>query len=135
MGLLEGIKERFKERRDDKKRERVLLDTLRIEAGEHERRIFQEEFRKNALEVAKAKAKKDAANASGLQKMRAMNRLRNLESGKRKEGFLGRLADYTQANMAKREENMKRSEEIKSVAKTINPHKPGIRKPFSGFNG
>ena len=44
-------------------------------------------------------------------------------------GFLGKLSEYTQRNIAKREENMKNTEENKMKAKENIP--TSRRKPFS----
>ena len=80
------------------------------------KRIFEEEFRKNIFEIAKGKAKKEAAEKSGLQKLRAMNRVRNLEKlEKNPTGFLSKLSDYTQRNIAKTEERKQRTAELQKA--------------------
>ncbi len=78
MGILNNFKEGIQSHFDKKKEERQMMDKLRKEAEMQQRILFEEEFKKNALLVAKAKAKKQAASLSGLQKLRAMNRARNL---------------------------------------------------------
>ena len=72
--LFGNIKDKVNEHFDKKKLEREEFERMQREADFQQKNIFQEEFKKNALEVARAKAKKDAAELSGLQKMRAMNR-------------------------------------------------------------
>jgi len=116
------------------------MDRLRLEARMQQQQIFEEEFRKNALEVAKAHAKKQAANLSGLQKLRALNRSKRLtESGQNPSSFLSRLAEYTQKNLAKREENLKRTTELRAVAKKMREEKLAerqlgrINKPSTPF--
>jgi len=124
MGVWDTIKSGFKKHFDKKKEEQEMMDRLRLEARMQQQQIFEEEFKKNALEVAKAKAKKQAANLSGLQKLRALNRARNLtESGQNPSSFLSKLAEYTQKNLAKREENLKRTAELRAMAKQMREQK------------
>ena len=142
--LLENLKERTQQHFDKKKAEKEEMEMLQREVDFKKKQIFQDEFRKNALEVARAQAKKEAAKASGLQKLRATNRLRRLnETNAENPGnYLSKFAEYTQKNLAKREENMKRTEAMRSEGKKIKEESmnkgsinPQIRKPFqpSGF--
>ena len=73
--------------------------------------------------------------------MRAMNRARNLtQSGSDPGSVFSKFSSYTQKNLAKREENLKRTEEMREEGKKIREgrtqHQPQVRKPFSpsGFN-
>ncbi len=116
MGFWDHLKEEWAEKARLRKEEEELVRRLKIEAAVEKTRIFEEEFRKNTFEMAKAKAKKEAAEKSGLQKLRAMNRVRNLEKlEKNPMGFLGKLSDFTQRNIAKTEERKKRTEELRKV--------------------
>jgi len=124
MSIWDTIKSGFKKHFDKKKEEQEMMDRLRLEARMQQQQIFEEEFRKNAFEVSKAKAKKQAANLSGLQKLRAMNRARNLsDTGQNPGSFLSRLGEYTQKNLAKREENIKRTAELREAAKKMREEK------------
>ena len=139
--LLGNLRERFEESRQRKKLEREDIARMQREVDFQKKEIFQEEFKKNALEVARAQAKEEAASKSGIQKMRAQNRLRNLERNNVAPGsFFERFSEYTQKNLAKREENLKRTqdtiEEAKkmkegrlSQGKIIPGTKPFTRKP------
>ncbi len=119
--LLGNLKEKFAESAERKRIEKEDLARMQRETDFERRKIFQEEFKKGALEVAKAHAKKDAAEKSGLQKMRALNRLRNLNSpeANNPSNFFTNFSAYTQRNLAKREENMKRTEELRKEAQKI----------------
>ncbi len=139
-----GLKEKFQESQERKRVEKEEFARMQREADFQRKQIFEEQFRKDSLEVAKARAKKDAANLSGLQKLRATNRLRNLNKADAENptSIFSKLSAYTQRNMAKREENLKRTEEIRKVADEMRKkdihkefHSPGMRKPFqpSGF--
>lgn len=135
MGLFssigETIKEKYTEMQESKKQDKELLHRMRLEAREQERRIFQEEFRQNALEVAKAKAKHEAAKASGLKKLRAMNRLRNLSSKDGgKPSFFQSFSEYTQKNLAKREENLKKTQELREEARRQREQKLAEQRRF-----
>ncbi len=122
MGILDFIKERAGEHFDKKREDREKMDELRKEAEMHRRLMFEEEFRKNSFEVAKAQAFKDAAKASGLQKLRATNRARRLSQqtpDQQPMGFLSKLGEHTKRNLANRESNLERTAEMRSTAKEI----------------
>ncbi len=139
MGFWDNLKEEWAEKSRIRKEEEEMIRRLKIEAAVEKNRIFEEEFRKNTFDIARAKAKKEAAEKSGLQKFRAMNRVRNLEKlEKNPSGFLGKLSEYTQRNIAKREENLKRTAEIKTaleeekIKKMNNSNKPFQRQSYFG---
>ncbi|KKN08453.1 hypothetical protein LCGC14_1056570 [marine sediment metagenome] len=139
MGFWDNLKEEWAEKARIKKEEEEMIRRLKIEAEVEKKRIFEEEFRKNIFKIAQGKAKKEAAEKSGLQKLRAMNRVKNLEIlEKNPSGFLGKLSEYTQRNIAKREENMKRTAEVKKtleeekMKKTNNINKPFQRQSYFG---
>ncbi|KKN09619.1 hypothetical protein LCGC14_1044740 [marine sediment metagenome] len=132
MGFFDFIKEGVSNHFEKRKQDQELVDRIRKETAVQERQIFEEQMRKDALEVAKAKAKKEAAELSGLKKMRAENRLRNLNNPQSREGFLGKMREYTQRNIARREENLRRTAEIKASLPTGNQQVPVAgQKPFS----
>lgn len=104
---------------EKKRQDREMMEQLQKEAKAHQLIVFQEEYRKNSFEVAKARAKKDAASKSGLQKLRAVNRAQRLSEPSNMNSFFSKFSAYTQNNLAKKEENMKRTELMKSTAKQI----------------
>ena len=135
MGVFDSVKKAFQNHLDKKKEEQEMMDRIRKEAQMQKRQIFEEEMRKNSSVVAIAQAKKDAAKKSGLQKLRAENRLRNLnrQQGSPAPGsFFDRLREHTQKNLARRDENLKRTAEMKEVVKKIKEDKikTPLRKPF-----
>ena len=112
MGFFDSIKESIQRSSDRKRAEREALDKLRQEAKMQQQIAFEEEFAKRAKDVAVARAKKDAARLSGYQKMQAENRLRNLNRNDQKpDSWFSKFSEYTQKNMAKRDENLKATEE------------------------
>jgi len=119
MGFLGTIQRSFKEYSDKKKEERDMMERLRLESKIQKQQIFEDEFKKNALEVAKSEAKKSAAEKSGLQKLRAMNRARRLTESGNSGSIFSKLSQYTQKNIAKREENMKRTNELREAGKKM----------------
>ncbi len=132
MSFFDGLKQGIKNHFDKKKEEQEMINRLKREAEAHRAILFEQEYRTASKQVALAQAKKDAAKKSGLQKLRAENRLRNLKSGDGpKEGsFFGRLADYTQKNLAKREENLKKTEALRDTAKKEREKKLAEQKIF-----
>ncbi len=132
MGFFDFIKEGMDNHFQKKKEDQELVDRIRKETAIQERQIFEKQMRKDALEVAIGKAKREAAELSGLKKMRAENRLRNLNNPQSREGFLGKMREYTQRNIARRDENLRRTAEIKASLPAGNQQVPlGNRKPFS----
>lgn len=134
---VEGIKERLSDNSEKKKEEKEFISRMQLEAEVRRREVFEEEYRKNALIVAQAKAKKDAAELSGIQKLRAMNRVRRLESpDAQNPGMFSKLRAYTQENMARREANLKRTKELQEAARKMREERYNklktqpIRKPF-----
>lgn len=135
--LLGNIREKFQESQDRKKLEKEEMDRMQREVDFRAKQVFQEEFQKNALNIAIGKAKKDAAEKSGMKKLQAQNRLRRLQEPGANDpsNFFNKFSSYTQKNMARREENMKRTEEVRKEAKKMRDEKgvtqtPQIRKPF-----
>ncbi len=121
MGFLDSIKNSFQSHLDKKQEQKEFEERLRFEASIQEKQIFEQEFKKNALEVARSRAMKDAAEKSGLQKLRATNRARRLtESGDTNQGTMfSKLSAMTQRNMANREQNLKRTKEMRDTAKKM----------------
>jgi hypothetical protein len=136
MGILDGIKDTLQGHFDKKKEDREFEERLRLEASIQKRQIYEEEYKKNALEVAKAEAYREAANKTGLAKLRAKNRTRRLNENNIEPGTgFAKLREYTQKNKARTAENLKRTAEMRSVGKKLQldrlNKRPGIiRKPF-----
>ncbi len=138
MNILENIKSGIKNHFEKRKEQREYMERLQFEAKVQQQQIFEDQFKKDALEVAKARAMKDAARLSGMQKLRAENRLRNLNKNQDAPGtFFDKLRDYTQKNLARREENLKKTEMMRAKGAEIKeqrlqgPSTP-VRKPFGG---
>lgn len=129
MSFLDGFKEFFEDRSQKRKEEKELVDRIRLESEVHRKQVLEEELRENMKKLAIGKAKRDAAELSGLKKHQAENRLRNLKNPQIPTGIFGKLSEYTQRNIARREENLRRTEERKQQAKesVSSPQ----RKPFS----
>lgn len=105
---------------DKRKAQKEELEQIQKEVDAEARQIFTKEFKENALQVAKAKAYKDAAQKTGLQKLRAINRVRRLnESGSPPGSFFSKLSEYTKKNLAKREENLERTKVMREEANKI----------------
>ncbi len=117
MGFLDTITNHFRESSERKKQERRQLERLRLEASQVQQVEFEQQYRKDSLEVARAHAKRDAAKLSGLQKLRAINRASRLTEPQ--PGFMSKLSEYTQKNKARQEVNMKRTDEMRAAAKKL----------------
>ncbi len=131
MGFIDSIKNAIGNKVEKRKEEQAIIDRIQLEAEVERQRVFEIEMRKHSLKVAIAKAKKDAAKLSGVQKMRAENRLRNLnKQGLQPRNVFSKLQEYTQRNLAKREERLKHTASIREVT-TPQRQQPIRRKPFT----
>ncbi|KKN59060.1 hypothetical protein LCGC14_0546150 [marine sediment metagenome] len=138
--LLGNLKEKFQESQERKRLEKEEMNRMQREVDFRERQVFQEEFKKNALKIAIGRAKKDAAKKSGMQKLVALNRVKRLQEpgANNPSNFFNKFSTYTQKNLARTEENKKRTAGMREEAEKMRGEKPitpGIRKPFqpSGF--
>ncbi len=118
VSIKNSIQKGLEKRREDNER----MNQIRKEVDMERRRIFEEQFKIQALEAAKKRAYKDAARLSGMQKLRAENRLRRLNESSSVPmpgSFFEKLRDYTTKNIARREENLKRTEEVRKQVETL----------------
>lgn len=120
MGLLDSLKESFKRSNQRKQREKEIINDARLEVEIEKQRLFQEQFKINSLEVAKSQAYREAAEKSGIQKLRALNRSRRLNENNITPGSVfERLSEYTKKNLANREENLERTKAMREAAKEM----------------
>jgi len=121
MGFFDTIKQGIRNQFDNRKEERELMERLQKEADMQRRQAFEDQFRIDSKEVAIAQAKKEASEKSGLQKLRAMNRARNLSRNTDSPpgSFFETLGEYIRKNQVRREENLKRTEMLREEAKKM----------------
>lgn len=116
MGIWDKLTSGVQKHLDKKREEREWMEGLQREAQAHEKIIFEKQFKEDALKVAQSKAKKDAAKLSGLQKLRALNRARRLTEPGQGDTLFSKISQFTQKNIKNREENLKRTEELRQAA-------------------
>lgn len=139
MGVFDSLKATLQGHFNKKKEDKEFEDRLRLEAAIQKRQLYEEQYRKDALEVAKAQAYKESAEATGLSKLRATNRSRRLRDNDVAPGStFDKLREFTQKNKARTEANMKRTEEMRAAGKKIqedrlNKVNSPIRKPFGNY--
>ena len=91
-----------------------------LEAEQERKRVFEEQYKKDVRDVAIRNAQKQAAEMSGLQKLRAVNRARRLQEGDPEQpNFFRKFSEYTQKNLAKREANLQRTKEMRETAQKM----------------
>ncbi len=118
MEFLNNIADSIKGYFDKKTEEKEMFERLQKETEMQRRQIFIEEYKKNSLVVAKQAAKNDALHKSGLAKLRATNRMIQLDKQGQEPGTVfSKLADYTRKNIARRQENLDRTETMRGQAK------------------
>lgn len=122
MGFFDAARKKIRDHFESNKENRERMEELRRETDRQRQQIFETQFKKNALEVAKAQAYKDAAQKSGIQKLRAETRIRRLNesSSEPQPGtWREKLRDFTAQNIVRRQENLKRTEEIREKAEQL----------------
>lgn len=118
--VVNDIKSKLAERDRQKKADQAMIHQMDVQAKQIERQEFQTAYRANAKKVAIASANKRAAESTGYQKLVAMNRARHLATNNQAPGgAFEKLKNYTQANLAKREENIKATEQRRIDAKKV----------------
>ena len=75
MSFFDAVREKIRGHFEKNKQDRERMEELQKETNRQRQIIFEEQFKKDSLEVMKARAYKDAAEKSGLQKLRAETRL------------------------------------------------------------
>ncbi len=135
MGIFDSIKNSIQEHFDKKKQDRAFEERMRLEAEVQKKQIYEEDYRKHTLVIAKAQAHKEAAENSGMAKLRATNRLRNLNEDNIAPGsFFEKLSDLTKRNKARTEANLKRTAEMREMGKKIQAdrlnHKPFEKRSY-----
>lgn len=117
MRLFDSITKGIKNHFDKGREQREMMNQLQKEADSQRLLAFKEQFAIDAKTVAIAQAKKDAAELSGLRKLRATNRVRNLTHQQAEPGtFLEKLGDWTKKNKARMHENLERTAELRATA-------------------
>lgn len=115
-GIISSVKGRIQHYFDERAEQQEQQDKLDKEVRDEERRLYAQEYRKNALEAARLRARREALEKSGLAKLRAVNDIHNLKNNKPRKGFLQDLSEYTKANLKRREENLRKTEEMRKAA-------------------
>lgn len=119
---------------DKRKEDREEEEKLRTEQRRLEKLEFEKAFKDSARKAARIKAQRDAASKTGLGRLRALNRADNLKGDK--PPMLSKLSEYMQKNLAKREENLRKSKMLQDEADKMKQER--LRKPMASresFNG
>ncbi len=117
MGFFDSISNGIKNHFDKNREQREMMEELQRDADAQRRMAFREAFSENAKVVAISEAKREAAELSGLRKLRATSRARDLSHGGPEPGtFFEKLSDFTKKNKARMRENLERTKEVRAVA-------------------
>lgn len=148
QNTVEDIRKKFKERAEVKDAEKRHLASMRLEADEIERREFATHFRANAAVVARSKAFERANKESGIKRLQALSRAQNLSGEQQQPGFLNKLKEHTQRNLANTEARLAKTGKLRAEANKMRTEKLGDQRqqrtgniararsrPNSSFNG
>lgn len=117
MSIFSSISDGIKNHFDKNRERREMMERLQRDADAQRLITFKEEFGRNAKEVAIVQAKKEAAELSGLRKLRATNRVRNLSHQVPQPGtFFEKMSVWTKKNKARMHENLARTAELRATA-------------------
>lgn len=117
MGFFDSIAGGVRNYFDKNKEEQQMMEQLQKEADLHRLEVFKEEFQKRAKKVAEFKATKDADEKSGLQKLRAVSRARDLsQEGPPPGSFFEKFSNFTKKNIANRERNLEKTKLMQDTA-------------------
>lgn len=133
MGIFDNLRAGIQNHLDKKREEREHFERMQREIDFERKLAFETAFKDNALKVAFAQAKLEAEKKSGIQKLRATNRVRTLSEPNQSSGtFFDKLSQYTQRNLANREKNMARTNELRDTGKKMRTDKLAEQKRLRG---
>ncbi len=115
MSFFDWISDKLKSGFQGRQEEQRITDSINREAHRERLIVFEEELRKRSFQAAHLKAKQDAMNASGLKKLQAINRVDRLENVDSRT-VMGKFAEYTRRNLARRDANIKRTKLLRDEA-------------------
>ncbi len=135
--MKQGFSSIFEKRRLERERQ----ESLQRQFAEEEKRAFDIAFKQQIKKVAMIKAQRDAAQLSGIAKLRAVNKVENLNNPQPQLPALQKLRDLTERNIARREVNLERTKKLKEASDQMKQQKDmerqmkrGLpRKPFGGL--
>ena len=120
MSFLDSIGKGIKGYFDKNAAQQEAMDELQRNADRQRLIAFKEQFAIDSKVVALAQAKKESAEKSGLQKLRAENRTRRLnESGPEPGTFYEKLSNFTQKNKARMQQNLERTKAMRETAEKM----------------
>lgn len=126
MPFKDRVKDFFNKRSESRQEEEAFKKDIELQ----EAMLFQKEYKKNALKAAQIRAKRDAYEKSGLGKLRAISQANaptNSTSAR-----MQKFKEYRQANLMRRDQNIKRTKAMQKAAKEMRPSrlKRPMVKPF-----
>lgn len=139
MGFLDSIGSGIKGYFNKNAEQQAMMEELQQEADRQRLLAFKEQFAIDSKQVAIAQAKKDSAEKSGLQKLRAENRMRRLNDSDPIPGTLfEKLSNITKNNKARTQKNLERTKAMRETAGKMNEERLGkmnvrTQQPFSGL--
>lgn len=113
MALRDRVKDFFNKRSESRKQE----EAFRADIDREEQEIFRREYKKNALKAAQIRAKREAYEKSGLAKLRAISQA-NAPTSSLSNRYQ-KLKEYRQANLLRREQNIKKTKAMQAAAKEM----------------
>lgn len=133
MSFFDKIKGYISNKMDSRAYESQKIAEIRKDIQTQAQIEFEQEYRVRALEVAKAKAIRDAQEMSGFKKLQAMNRVVNLNEPSKSTTF-SKFSEYTQKNLARREQNLQKTSMLRAVAKEEGLKRQQYRQAFRNNN-
>jgi hypothetical protein len=114
MTFLQSIGESIKGVFNKRSEEKIVYDRVKQEQEGERRQVQETAFKESILRAEKIKAEQDAGKLSGLAKLRA---IKKKHSGDRpKSEFFENMSAKIANNRARREENLKRTAELRKAA-------------------
>jgi len=115
MSILDNFKQAIQRNFENRRQERLRQEQLQQQIRDEENKQFQVEFKKAIEERARIKAQREAAELTGLAKLRAINKIENKNPPSRMP-FMQKLGDMTKKNIAQREANLERTRRLREEA-------------------
>jgi hypothetical protein len=120
MGIVNEIRQSIAGTLDRRNQEREEFDRMQKEIAFQRKQAAMEQLKEKNLHASIDYAKKSYRQSSGFNKLRAVNREINIRHPEdNPNGYLGKLSQYTQNNIAIRERNLEKTRRLREEARRL----------------
>lgn len=118
MSFLDNIGEAIKNQVERRRQERERIDSMRREMEAQRFLEREQQSKMTAADIAQNRILRDTSEKQGIQRLRAINRA-SINPDLNEGSFYNKLSDYTRKNIARREENIRKTQRLRDEARKM----------------